>query len=196
MKRPADIAVVVEGPPVRAKLYTKRKEWGIWVNGNPVTFEKVPGFYAVATTRAVVELTKPKVVRRFGLSLAGLELPPQPEEAKTRSEDFNSLKQAQGLKQHYQEKQTRVQTLEKSLFRVGFDIPASAPKGAYKVRVHMIENGRVVSTQTVPLTVETVGLEASIYRLAHKQPFLYAFLALALSLGLGGLAAYLFRRLA
>lgn len=196
MKRPADIAVVVEGPPVRAKLWTKKREWGIWINGHPRTFAKVPGYYAVATTRAITETVKPKIISRYGLNLISLKPPQQPEESVIDQDDFNNLKLAEGRRRHYQEKQTRVETLQKSLFRVDFDIPASAPKGNYKVRVHMIDGGRVVSTETVPLTVETVGLEASIYRLAHKQPFLYAFLALAASLGLGGVAAYLFRRLA
>jgi len=196
IKKPADIAVVVEGPPVQAKLYTKKKELGIWVNGDSAFFGSVPGFYAVATTRAVSEFVKPAAIRRYGLSLAGLDMPPQPEGSKARPENFLSLKQAQWMKGHYQEKQKKVEIIEKNLFRASFDIPASAPKGTYTVRVHAIEGGRVVSTDTVNFTVETVGLEASIYRLAYKRPFLYAFLALVLSLGLGGVSSYVFRRLA
>ncbi|MDD5585671.1 MAG: TIGR02186 family protein [Alphaproteobacteria bacterium] len=194
MKTPADVAVVIEGPPVQAKLWTKKREAGIWVNGNPVTFRSVPGVYAVALTRPVAEMAKPKTARMYGLSLADMVFPAEPGKGQAPS-DNQALKQAQQAEAHYQEKPEGVQTMEGSLFRVGFDLPASVPMGTYKAQIHLLKGGEVIATQTVPFAVKQIGLEASIYHLAHHRPFVYAFLALAASLGLGGAAAYLFRRM-
>lgn len=195
LKNPAGVAVVIEGPPVQAKLWTKKREAGIWVNSNPVTFKSVPGVYAVALTRPAAELASPKAERLYGLSLAKLAFPGESTGHGQAPSDNQALKQAQKTYGHYQEKEGGVQILEDSLFRADFTFPASMPKGAYKAQVHLLKGGDVIATKTVPFKVKEVGLEASIYHLAHHRPFVYAFLALAASLGLGGAAAYLFRRM-
>jgi uncharacterized protein (TIGR02186 family) len=195
MKNPADVAVVIQGPSVQAKLWTKKREAGIWINGHPVAFKAVPSVYAIATSRPVAELTSPETVGLYGMSLAGLALPPSETGKGATAADIKDLKQAQQTRLHYLEKAEGVQVKEGSLFRADFDFPASVPMGVYKAQIHLLKDGDVIATQTVPFTVKQVGIEADIYHLAHHRPFVYAFLALLSSLGLGGAAAYLFRRL-
>jgi len=94
----------------------------------------------------------------------------------------------------FQEKPSGVRITGNSLFRADFDLPADMPIGMYMAHIYLLKNKKVIAEQTSSFTVAPVGIEASLYNLAHTRPFSYALLALALSLGLGGAGAYVFRR--
>lgn len=193
IKKRADVVVVVEGPPVHAKLWTKRRKGIFWVNDRPVNYDKVPGFYAIASSRPLQDIVAPKTAADYELTLAAVKL--NPEENRGLPEvDNDGLKQVQKTRKLYQEIPDGVRVSKGGLFRADFDLPAALPVGNYKANIFLLRNGKVFAKQEVPLGVNHVGLEASISHLAHERPFAYAFVALLSALGLGGAASSLFRR--
>jgi uncharacterized protein (TIGR02186 family) len=194
VKKRADVVVVVEGPPVHAKLWAKKRKWGFWVNERPETFDNVPGFYAIASSKPLSKIAQPATVAHYGLTLDALFFPYRKPQGAYSDESFHGLKQSQQARNLYQENEGVVHISKGGLFRADFDLPAAVPIGAYQAHIYLLRSGNVFATQEVPLAVNRIGIEASINHLAYDRPFAYAFLALLSSLGLGGGAAYLFRR--
>ena len=54
-----DVIVVVRGPPQERLVRQKQRVAGIWVNRKQMIFGNVPGYYALATTRPLAEITDP-----------------------------------------------------------------------------------------------------------------------------------------
>lgn len=196
LRKASDVAIVVQGPSVKAKLWTKKKEYGIWVNSHPVSFSKIPGFYAIATSGPINKIARPATISRYGLSLEQLQLQTLSEDGDKLPSDYASLKKAQELKNHYQERQGMVRIIEKTLFRAEINLPASAPVGEYKINIYSLDDGKVTESRTVSFKLQHIGIEAYLFTLAHKRPFMYAFTALILSLVVGWSSAYIFRRVA
>jgi hypothetical protein len=68
-KKQEDVAVVIEGPPVIAKLWTKKRKMGLWINDRPVTFDKIPGYYAVVSSKPTEKTTAAETSDHSGLSV-------------------------------------------------------------------------------------------------------------------------------
>jgi uncharacterized protein (TIGR02186 family) len=193
-KKKAEVVIVIEGPPVRAKLWTKKRKMGFWVNERPMTFEKVPGFYAIASSKPFGKMVQPETAAQHGLTLKALFAPYAAPEGAFAPEDFEGLKQAQRNRGLYQESPEGVRVTKGGLFRADFTLPSAVPIGPYKTRIYLLREGKVISVQESPLLISRIGLEASINHLAHESPFLYVLLALGASIGLGGGGAFLLRR--
>jgi len=194
-KRQTDVVIVIQGPLIWAKLWTKKRKAGLWINDRPMTFDKVPGFYTVLSSKPVEQLTNPETANRYGMSLNSLA---QSMKAMNGNDDdindCQALIQAEKARKRYQEKPSDVRISKGGLFRADVDLPASVPIGEYVANIYLLKDGQIVTSQKMPFDINHAGIEASINNLAHNRPFLYAFLALVLSLSLGGSAAYLFRR--
>lgn len=195
VKSSADVAIVVEGPATRAKLRGKKHEMGIWVNGDFVELSPVPGFYAVIASKPVSDMASLDTIDKYGLKLGSLKIPRDSVATVTES-DYEAMKKIRVSQQLFQENPSGVKIISENLFRADFNLPSSVPIGTYLAHIYLLRNGLVVAARDVPFLVAQVGLEATIYNLAHSRPFGYALLALVLSLGLGGGAAFLFRRVA
>ncbi len=194
VKKKADVVVVVEGPPVFAKLWAKKRKAGLWVNERPVTFDNVPGYYAIASSKPLKDIVQSETATQHGLTLNSLFAPYKAPQGSFTVENFDGLKQSQIRRGLYQQNEGIVRISKGGLFRADFDLPAAVPIGAYTARIYLLRWGQVIATQEVPLSVNRTGIEATINGLAHERPFTYAFLALFLSLVWGGGGAYLFRR--
>lgn len=181
----SDIALVIEGPSADALVRTKKNFFGIWVNGPPTVLKKVPSFYAVATSRPIEDMISPSMAKKYNLG-AKYVLPDE-----EISKGFLEVKTEQKL---YQYIPKGVRIMEWKLFRVDVNLPANVPIGEYKAHIYEFINGHFFASRTSPLKVGQVGTGAQLNSLAHDQPYLYAFLALVMSLGIGGGAAYLFRK--
>ncbi|MEO1795215.1 MAG: TIGR02186 family protein, partial [Pseudomonadota bacterium] len=74
-----DIVIVVSG--VRQQLTTRRKtnRAGIWVNTDAVTFENVPSYYAISTTRPLDEIAEPDVLLRNDIGFSRISMRAAPE---------------------------------------------------------------------------------------------------------------------
>lgn len=192
---PGDVVVVVRGPMSRHVLHRKSRVAGIWVNTATMTFEQVPSFFAVASSRPLEEIANKVVRERNQMDVSALiELPPakaSPNIAAVWEQALIRNKQRQGL---YRIEPARVAFSGSQLFRTDMFFPANVPTGSYQVNVYLMRDGEVVSAQTTPLIISKVGVEADIYIFAHEQSAWYGLIAIALALLAGWLAHIAFRR--
>jgi uncharacterized protein (TIGR02186 family) len=195
---PGEVAVVVLGPKSQVTVRRKERVAGIWMNRHRVTFDQVPSYYAVATSRSLESLAPPAVLARHEIGIGHLPLVPAAADGvdEVLAAPFRAAlireKQREGL---YGVGDGQVVFLGQRLFRTTISFPAEVATGAYSVGVFLIRDGDVVSAQTTPLIVNKIGISAGISEVAQRQPLLYGLAAVAAAAAIGWLAGALMGRL-
>lgn len=191
---PLDVVVTVTGPLQPVVVRRKERKFGIWVNGEAVTIDSAPSFYAVATTRPFREAISwtddmryrvglDQLVRLIGTP-RDLEYPEEYRQAAIR------LRRDAGL---YTELPGRVKLTEDTLFETQIQLPANLVEGDYRARIFLMRDRRVVDVFEDSIQVRKVGLERWIYTMAHEHSALYGLGSIVLALWAGWAASAVFR---
>ena len=80
------------------------------------------------------------------------------------------------------------------LFRAVVRLPANAPIAQYQADTYLFRDGRLISSQRIPIGIERVGIERRIHDLATNASMIYGIVTVLLALGAGWAASVLFRR--
>ena len=64
-----DIIVVITGPTEKAIVRKKGRVSGIWINKEKLEFREIPGFYAIASTRRLSEITETDELKKQKIDL-------------------------------------------------------------------------------------------------------------------------------
>jgi uncharacterized protein (TIGR02186 family) len=196
---PYDIIVVVRGPDDDVTVRRKERIAGIWVNRAAVKFTSVPGFYFVASTRALNEIVSEPLLNRNEIGIEHLSLTnyiPQVEDLSFK--DIAGFRKAivrqRRANRLYVEAEGDVLLQDNTLFSMQVDIPANVPVGDYVAQVLLVRDGAVIGSQSLRPSVNKTGIERLIYRFAHGSPFLYGVTAVIIAIFAGWVAAVAFRR--
>lgn len=191
-----DIVIVVRGPAHDMVVRKKERVAGIWVNKDAVTFDNVPGYYAVASNRPLNRIAQPDVLDRLGIGLE--HLPLKVEKSDVPEEMIPAFREAIIRQQKnaflFLSAEHGVTLLAQTLFRANLMFPANVPVGDYRVDVYLMKDGRVVSAQSSPLSINKTGIERGLYTLAHEASYLYGILAVGLAVLAGWVAGLVFRK--
>ncbi len=198
-----DVVVVLRGPSQPATVLRKRRVFGLWVNGDPVRFARAPSFFAVMSNRPLRSIASPQSIWRYGLDpAASAELAstvPAGADPSAYRAALVRLRRAQGLYQEYTgrptlEQRSGLTTYRGGLFRAVVRLPANAPIAEYRANAYVFRDGRLISSQEIPISISRVGFERRIHDLATQWPFLYGLFVVFVALGAGWIAAFIFRR--
>lgn len=208
--RPADVVVIVRGPEQPVRIARKVQVGGLWLNSRPVVFRGAPGFYIAASSRPLEDIARFGALRRLGAGVDHLAIQaPAEQRMETRygvrdmvvsslGADYLlwrravvRLKTAMGL---YREDEHGVRFVDRGLFRAEIALPTEAPIGQYRADIILFQDGQPVSIKTRTLTVEKVGVERTLYLLAHQRPWSYGLASMAFALAAGWAASFAFRR--
>ncbi|MFN3230022.1 MAG: TIGR02186 family protein [Asticcacaulis sp.] len=207
---PPDVVVVVRGPESQLRLIRKIQVAGLWLNSRPVVFEGAPGYYTVASTRPLKDITDFSTRRRLRLGLDHLPMEaPAEKRIETRfgvrdvvvsrlGPDYLHWRRAviriKSRMNLYVENSQGVRMVDRGLFRAELSLPSQAPIGNYQVEVLLINKGQVVSRSTRSIRVQKVGLERAIYDFAHRFGWAYGILCVGVALMVGYGASVVMRR--
>jgi uncharacterized protein (TIGR02186 family) len=198
-----DIVVVVRGPNVGTVVMRKRRVFGLWINDDPVRFAGAPSFFAVLSNRPLRQIASPQSIWRYQLDPAAsahLESAvPGGGDPSAYRRALVRLRYAQGLYQTYTgrptpERRGGLTMYQGGLFRAVVRLPANAPIAQYHADTYLFRDGRLISSQRIPVTISRVGIERRIHDLATTQSFLYGIVTVLLALFAGWISALLFRR--
>ncbi|MBP8245833.1 MAG: TIGR02186 family protein [Phenylobacterium sp.] len=208
--KPSDVVVIVRGPDLPVRIARKTKVAGVWVNSRPVVFRGAPGFYMTASTRPLADIAGFGTLRLLGAGIDHLAInAPLEQHTETRygvrdvvvsrlGADYLDwrravvrLKENAGL---YDADDKGVTFVDKGLFKAEIDLPTEAPTGQYQAEIILFQDGQPVSRKVRSLTVEKAGIERTLYLFAHRSPWLYGLVSMALALGAGWAASLSFRR--
>ena len=196
-----DVMIVVEGVPGRIVVRRKNNVAGLWLNTSSATFDVVPSYYAIASTRPIDEITSEEFRTSHGVGFQHLRFMPafgqtqalSTEDLKEFRQAIVRLKEKQGL---YIQDNFRVAFIGRSLFRATIELPANVTVGPFDTRVYLFREEKLLSQYTVRLNLEREGLERHLHRFAFGYPTLYGLMTVAIALAAGLIASTVFRRAA
>lgn len=198
-----DIVVVLRGPNESAIVMRKRRVMGLLMNGDPVEFAQAPSFFAVLSSRPLREIASAESIWRYQLDpAASAQLAsaiPDGADPSAYRRALVRLRYAQGLYQSYDGRirpgeRGGLTMYQRGLFRAVVRLPANAPIAQYNADTYLFRDGRLISSQRIPITISRVGIERRIHDLATNFPWIYGVLTVLLALAAGWAAALLFRR--
>jgi uncharacterized protein (TIGR02186 family) len=194
-----DVIVVVEGVPSRLVVRRKGNVAGLWINTASATFDNVPSYYAVASTRPIDEIVPEEFRTLHGVGLKHLKYTPavgqrhplSNEDLAEYREAIMRLKRKDGL---YLDRPYGVTFTGKSIFRASILLPANVTVGPFDTRVYLFRDEKLLSRFTVRLTLEREGLERHLHAFAYRLPTLYGIVTVMIAVGAGLLASTVFRK--
>lgn len=198
-----DIVVVVRGPTESAVVMRKRHVYGLWINGDPVRFSEAPSFFAVLSNRPLPQIASPQSIWRYKLDPAAAaqlaSAVPAGADPSAYRAALVRLRREQGLYQWYYgrslpDQRGGLTMYQGGLFRAVVRLPANAPIAQYHADTYLFRDGRLISSQRIPISISRVGVERRIHDLATNASLLYGMLTVLLALFSGWIAAALFRR--
>jgi uncharacterized protein (TIGR02186 family) len=198
--RPFDVAVTVRGPIKSVTVWKKHRRAGLWVNSRSLTFEGVPNFYAVLSTKRLGEIAPLDKRRPFEIGLDALSLPVRAGEEPTAqtpaSPEFQEalirLKKASGL--FVEADHSDIEFLGERLFRARVFLPAAAGPGLYRANFYVFQKGDIAGTAASHIRLKKIGIEARLSSAATEHPWLYGVAAVLLAAAVGSGASLVFRR--
>jgi len=189
-----DVIVVVQGPARDMVVRHKSKIAAVWVNTSEVTFQDVPSFYSVASSRPLGEIAPSALLQMQRIGIENLHLTPDRNLPQNQANEFrDALIRNQERAGLFVPAAAPVSFLANRLFRATIAFPANVPTGNFLVQVFLVRNGAVVGAQTVPLVVSQVGLDARVHEFADRFALAYGIMAVALAAVAGWLASLAFR---
>ena len=195
-----EIVVVLRGPAYDLRVMRKARNFGVWVNSDPLVFADVPSYYAIATSLPLENIASEAELADSRIGLPSL-FARQPEESEIAAlpQDtvlpyLQAIARAGERQNLYEEAQRGVEVLDGGLFRATISLPPLTPVGDYVADVYLFREGRVIASRSAALRVEKAGLERFIYDFAQTLPWLYGLFCVLLAVLAGYLADLIFNR--
>ena len=193
-----DIVIVLEGSPTRLVSRRKSRVAGIWLNTSYVTYESVPSYYAIASTRPVEEVTDEATLRESNIGFDHIQMipsetsrPMSEAELKEFRESVIRLKNKDGL---FVQEDYGVAFIGRSLFRASIDLPANVPVGPLTARIYLLREGQLLSRYIARVNLEREGVERVLHTFAFNHAWWYGLATVLLAVISGLTAARLFSR--
>ncbi len=194
-KRGYDVIVVVKGPSEQIRLREKRQIGGIWMNADSTAFRSAPSYFAVASSRPIMQIVDERTAAIFEFGTDFIQLSPSGsidlEEQSRMRAGLVDLRERQGL---YRTMEDGVTLREGVLYQARIRLPSNVQTGSYTAETFAVRDGRVLASAVADVEVRKVGFERFVEVFAARQPFFYGLVAIFLSLFMGWLAGRLFNR--
>ena len=189
-----DIVVIVRGPNGDMTVRRKARIAGIWINRDQMKIYGMPGYYFIASSRALDKIAPRETLARYQIGLANLTPERMGTHVRAKGEPFRLAAIAEHVRDGLYQQTESVEQLSYSLFRVQVPLPATVPRGQYTVEAYLFRDGTVTSAQSTPLYVDQQGLERRLYRFAHANAFIYGVSTVFMAMLLGWLSSFLVRQ--
>ena len=195
-----DVVVVLEGTPQKLVARRKSNVVGLWINTQSLTFESVPSYYAISSSRPLDEIAAPIVLRNNDIGFEQVRMKPiSGWESGITTSDLRKFKEAvirlkvnSGL--YVQSDYGVVFVGGASLFRTTIDLPANVPVGNLNARVLLFRKGQLLSQFKSQVRMQREGIERYMHDFAFGYPLLYGIAAVIVAAGAGLAASSYFNR--
>jgi uncharacterized protein (TIGR02186 family) len=180
-----DIVVVIRGPIMDYVVRKKEKIAGIWINNARLKLFSIPDYYVVAASKPLNEIEQANMFKILRIGYDNLF---------QTNEFTQAFLNYQRDRRHYLKDPLQLTFMGETLFKTTIDFPDNIPPGQYIAEIYLLSDGDVVGTQSIPITVEKVGIDAFLYVYAHEHPALYGISAVILALCAGWFAGRIFEK--
>lgn len=192
---PGDVIVVVRGPVSNAVVRRKGRTFGMWLTERSVSFDGVPGYYAVISSRPLGEIAPEPLLRRLQIGTENLRFRHIGTEAPPDLAEFRKAIIRQKIREGlFHETVGAVDFLGPKLFRTELSFPSTVPVGTYRAEIYLIRDDRIVAAQSTPLFIDKQGIEQQVFDFSRQEPGVYGMVAVLLAVLAGWAAAIAFRK--
>lgn len=193
-----DVAITLEGMPQPVVARKKENVGGIWINTKAQTFEGVPSYYAIVSTRPVAEIADPALLRENEIGFEHILMKPVAGAKAPAASEIGDFKEAvirrKQAEKLYQKSDYGVVFIGRSLFRSTVSLPANVPVGPLLANVYLFKDGKLLSKYSSKVTLQREGIERYMHDFAFDYPFLYGLFAVFVAVAAGLIASSLFKK--
>ena len=197
-KQRENIVIVIFGPDEKITVRKKQRLGGIWVNGEKHEFQNIPGFYAIASTQPLNEITNPNLLKHYEIGIRNLIdnrlLSRGPEGNNSNKAFKEALIRGKKRRLLFLDNPLKINVVSDQLFKTSFHFPSNMSTGNYTVKVFSFQKKKFLSMTTKNISVEKTGVGADLFRFAKEQSALYGLLAIVIAMLSGWIAAVIFRK--
>ena len=189
---PSHIIIEVLGPRTNITIRKKKKTFGIWINSHPIKIYNSPSFYSLLFTDKPEKILAQAELKN---TLIGKKQFFDPQNNKQSYIDAINAKIRIKIKEgSYIFHNDPIALKDETLFSAQVSLPANLIQGDYKTKIHLVQNGKVISSFTDIIKVRKIGIEKWLYQMAHEQSLFYGLFSIFLALFFGWSASTLFRK--
>ena len=188
-----DVVIVITGEERTHEVWRKERNFGFWLNSNPIMFDNVPEYYALASTRPLPSIAGDEVLDtlRLGIDRQPFAIKGQ---AAGLGDYVDGIIRFKGNEDLYQVATQEMPIQSGVLFRSSFFFPANVPSGSYTASAYLFRDGVLLGRTDKVIKIDKAGIERDIYLLAHNHPAVYGLLAIMIALLAGWLAGFITRK--
>ena len=189
--QPGELVIAVRGPHTNLNLRRKERIAGMWMHVEKQKYEAIPLFYAIASTRPLADIAPLPLLQSLGL---GAEQVIHLNNPGSQPIFDNALLETFAKHRTWQIAFSPITYFGESLFKAKLNLPDTLPDGQFTVEVYLVDRGKLVSAQTIPLRSYKTGFDAEVFSAAQHRPWLYGIGSILLALSGGWFANRLFNR--
>lgn len=188
---PGELVIAVRGPEANLLLRRKERIAGMWMHVDQRRYNKLPLFYALASTKPLGEIASQALLQTLGLGETQVIL-----SGNTKPNDRfdTALNTNLRVKHWWQVPFAKITYFGESLFKARLTLPDTLPRGDFTAEVYLFDRGELVAFQSIPLAVYNTGFDAWITDKARNRGFAYGIFSVFLALFGGWLAHRIFNR--
>jgi uncharacterized protein (TIGR02186 family) len=189
-----NVVITVRGPRKNFIISKKENLLGVWFNGERIKFKNSYGFYSLFSTYNDGEMIQ-QDLNEYELGKNNIQFEIQDNLSPTKINEFRvQLIDLLEQKKLYSASTKPIDFLDETLFKLIIDFPKNILLGTYVIEIYLINNGSVLSFQSIPVYVNQVGVSATISNFASTQSVLYGLIAVFLAIFVGFTTNYFFAR--
>ena len=189
--QPGELIIAVRGPTADLQLRRKERIAGMWMHVEKQKYQTIPLFYAIASTRPILDIAPQQQLAALGL---GAEQVIQSSNPNSKPLFDIALMNIFTKHRTWQVSFSPITYFGESLFKAKLNLPDTLPDGQFTVEVYLFDRGKLVSAQAMPLRTYKTGFDAKLFNAAQHRPWIYGIGSILLALGGGWLAHRLFNR--
>jgi uncharacterized protein (TIGR02186 family) len=193
-----DIAIVIEGTPTPVVARRKSRVAGLWINTASQTFDDVPSYYAITSTRPIEEITDAGVLAANEIGFEYVNMASRAGDKAPSADELGDFKRAVvRRKQHdklYQKSDYGVAFIGRILFRSAISLPANVPVGPLVTHVYLFKDGKLLGKHSSKVNLQREGIERYLHDFAFDYPMLYGIFAVVIAVLAGMIASALFKK--
>lgn len=193
-----DIAIIIEGTPTPIIARKKSRVGGLWINTQSQTFDDVPSYYAIASTRPIEEIGDAHALAENEIGFDYVNMVPKSGEKSPKTAELSDFRAAVVRRKQgdnlYQKSDYGVAFIGRSLFRSTITLPANVPVGPLVTRVYLFKEGKLLGKHSSRVNLQREGIERYLHDFAFDYPLFYGIFAVLTAVIAGLVASALFKK--
>lgn len=190
---PGDIVIVVRGPASNVTVREKQRIAGMWMFARKAKYDHLPEFVALAATEELRDIKADELISLLALD-ADTIARRSAASANTDTAFHHAVMRIREKEKLYSATPAKVSFFGETLFKTRIHFPDTMPRGDYQAEIYLIDEGRLVAAQVLPIHAVKTGFEAWLFTLSREQPLWYGLMAVGVALVCGWFAHRMFRK--